>query len=63
MRPLSAIKPYENNPRLNDAAVDAAERTGRRAYLMELDPLYADVIVQRYEAFSGKKAERVAAGG
>jgi DNA modification methylase len=39
----------------------AAERTGRRAYLMELDPLYADVIVQRFETFTGKKAERVAA--
>ncbi len=39
----------------------AAERTGRRAFLMELDPLYADVIVQRFEIFSGKKAERVAA--
>jgi len=34
------------------------EKTGRRAYLMELDALYADVIVQRYEQFSGKKAER-----
>jgi DNA modification methylase len=39
----------------------AAERTGRRTFLMELDPLYADVIVQRFEAFSGKKAERVSA--
>jgi DNA modification methylase len=37
----------------------AAEQTGRRAYLMELDPLYCDVIVQRYESFTGKKAERV----
>jgi DNA modification methylase len=36
----------------------AAEQTGRKAYLMELDPLYADVIVQRYEKFTGKKAER-----
>jgi DNA modification methylase len=36
----------------------AAERTARRAFLMELDPLYCDVIVQRYESFSGKKAER-----
>ena len=36
----------------------AAEQTGRRAYLMELDPLYCDVIVQRYEQFSGRKAER-----
>jgi DNA modification methylase len=39
----------------------AAEKTGRRAYLMELDTLYSDVIVQRWEQFTGKKAERVAA--
>jgi DNA modification methylase len=36
----------------------AAEQAGRRAFLMELDPLYADVIVQRYERFTGQKAER-----
>jgi DNA modification methylase len=36
----------------------AAEQTVRRAFLMEIDPLYVDVIVQRYEAFSGQKAER-----
>jgi len=36
----------------------AAEQTGRKAFLMELDPLYADVIVSRYEQYSGKKAER-----
>jgi len=40
-----------------------AEQTARKAFLMELDPLYADVIVQRFEKFSGKKAERVAAEG
>jgi DNA modification methylase len=38
----------------------AAEQAGRRAFLMELDPLYADVIVQRYEEFTGHKAERAA---
>jgi DNA modification methylase len=37
----------------------AADQTGRRAFLMELDPLYADVIVTRWEQFTGKKAERV----
>src|SRR5262249_2729352 len=37
----------------------AAEQTGRKAFLMELDPLYCDVIVQRYEQFSGQKAERI----
>ena len=36
----------------------AAEQTGRRAFLMELDTLYADVIVQRWEKFTGRKAER-----
>jgi DNA modification methylase len=39
----------------------AAEQTGRKAFLMELDALYCDVIVSRYEQFSGKKAERVQA--
>ncbi|MCC7408485.1 MAG: ParB N-terminal domain-containing protein [Phycisphaeraceae bacterium] len=37
----------------------AAEQTGRRAYLMELDALYCDVIVQRWEQFTGKKAQRI----
>jgi hypothetical protein len=37
----------------------AAEQTGRNAYLMELDTLYCDVIVQRWEKFTGKKAQRV----
>jgi DNA modification methylase len=34
------------------------EQTGRKAYLMELDAAYCDVIVQRWEGFTGKKAER-----
>jgi len=37
-----------------------AEQTGRKAFLMELDAPYCDVIVQRFEKFSGKKAERIA---
>lgn len=36
----------------------AAEQTGRRAFLMELDPPYCDVIVHRWEQFTGRKAER-----
>ena len=34
----------------------AAEQTGRTAYLMEIDPLYVDVTVQRWEKFTGEKA-------
>jgi DNA modification methylase len=37
----------------------ACEQTGRSAFLMELDCLYVDVIVQRWEKFTGKKAERL----
>lgn len=33
-----------------------AQMTGRRAFLMELDPLYADVIVDRFQRFTGTSA-------
>jgi len=39
----------------------AAEQTGRHTFLMEIDPLYCDVIVQRWERFAGRKAERIEA--
>jgi DNA modification methylase len=34
----------------------AAERTGRRARLIEIDPLYCDVIVDRWQRLTGGKA-------
>jgi DNA modification methylase len=34
----------------------ACEKTGRQARLMELDPKYCDVIVKRWEDFTGKTA-------
>ncbi len=36
----------------------AAEQCERKARLMELDPPYCDVIVARWEKFTGKKADR-----
>lgn len=36
----------------------AAERLGRKCYGIEIDPIYCDVIVKRWEDFTGKKAER-----
>lgn len=37
----------------------AAEQNGRRAYCMELDPKYVDVIIDRWEKFTGEKAMRL----
>jgi len=34
----------------------AAERTGRKCYGLEIDPIYCDVIKSRWELFTGKKA-------
>ena len=34
----------------------AAERQGKQAFLMELTPHYCDVIVKRWEEFTGQKA-------
>ena len=36
----------------------AAERTGRHGRLMEIDPLYCDIVVNRWENFTGQKAVR-----
>jgi DNA modification methylase len=66
-----AIRALQYSSRLGENVVDlfggsgstliAAEQTGRRAFLMEIDPLYCDVIVQRWENFTGRKAVRQAA--
>lgn len=37
----------------------ACEQLGRTCYMMELDPKYVDVIIQRWEQFTGEKAELV----
>ena len=37
----------------------ACEQTGRTCYMMEKDPKYADVIIDRWEQFTGKKAVKL----
>ena len=52
-------KPGENVLDLfagSGTTIMAAEQNGRHAFCMEYDPKYADVIVDRWEKFTGKKA-------
>jgi len=60
---------FENWGKQNDIVIDlfggsgstmiACEKLGRTNFTMELDPKYCDVIVKRWEEFTGKKAELV----
>lgn len=40
-------------------AIIAAEQNGRNAYVMEYDPKFADVIIRRWEEFTGEKAMKL----
>ena len=44
------------------ATVMACERTGRRGFGLELDPLYVDVIIRRWQAHTGDKARHLETG-
>ena len=67
MKPVALVeRAIRNSSRRGDLVFDpfggsgttliAAETTGRRAALLELDPRYVDVIVRRWQQFTGKEA-------
>ena len=68
MKPPELIA-VENSSAAGDVVLDpfagsgstlvACERTHRRARLIELDPRYCDVIVERYERLTGQTAEQL----
>lgn len=70
MKPVELIgKNIKNSSRKGEKVLDlfggsgttmiASEQLGRDAYLMELDPRYVDVIIERYEQFTGDKALKI----
>jgi DNA modification methylase len=40
----------------------AAERTGRVCHGMEIDPLYVDTLIRRWQAFTGQQAVHLGTG-
>ena len=41
---------------LSGSTLIVCEQMGRKCYMMEYDPMYVDVIIKRWEEFTGKKA-------
>ena len=73
MKPVELVeRAIRNSSRPSNVVLDpfggsgttliAAEKSGRVARLIELDPKYVDVIVRRWEEFTGKQATREADG-
>ena len=44
------------NKQISGSTLIACEQLNRKCYMCELDPKYVDVIVERWENFTGKKA-------
>ena len=72
MKPVELVeRAIRNSSRAGNVVLDpfggsgttliAAEKSGRVARLIELDPKYVDVIVRRWEDFTGQTAIREAA--
>lgn len=70
MKPVKLVARFmHNSSKAGDICVDifggsgttiiAAEQLKRRCFMMELDPHYCDVIIARWEAFTGKKARQI----
>lgn len=70
MKPVALVEnAVKNSSKTEDGVLDlfggsgstliACEKTNRKCYMMELDPHYIDVIVRRWEEYTGKKAERI----
>ena len=74
MKPIPLMaRAIVNSTRKGDIVLDpfggsgstlmACEQMGRRCATVELDPRYADVIIDRWEQYTGREAEKIAGQG
>jgi site-specific DNA-methyltransferase (adenine-specific) len=70
MKPVKLVARFiRNSSQIGDVVADifggsgstliACEQTGRKCYMMELDPHYVDVIIERWQNLTGRKAVKV----
>ena len=70
MKPLELVgRAIKNSSKENDIVLDlfggsgstliSCEQLNRNCYMMELDPYYVQVIINRWETFTGEKAEKI----
>lgn len=70
MKPIKLLARHiKNSSRINESVLDlfggsgstliACEQLDRKCYMMEFDPQYVDVIIKRWEDFTGKKAVKL----
>ena len=61
-RPISNHKGDVYDPFVGSGTtIIAAERQNRRCFAVEISPAYCDVVVERWETYTGKTAERLTA--
>ena len=57
---VSQINPAPYNPRKDLGPGDLDyEKLGRRCYMMEISEMYCDVIITRWQNFTGKEAVKI----
>ena len=70
MKPIKLLaRQVKNSSRVSELVLDlfggsgstliTCEQLGRRCYMMEYDPQYLDVIIERWENFTGQKAKLI----
>ena len=66
---MAIARLVKNSSRIGESVLDlfggsgstliTCEQLNRKCYMMEYDPVYVDVIIERWEQFTGQKAVKI----